>query len=59
MGGVQLNRYQRRRGSNPLEGLHSHLLTAVLSRQCGIMQFQIHISYIGSVVNHKDFKSVL
>ena len=42
MGGVQLNRCKcRRRGSNPLEGLHSHLLRAVPTHRCGIMQFQV------------------
>jgi len=41
IGGVQMNRYKCRRGSNPLEGLHSHLLRAVPSHRCGIMQFQV------------------
>jgi len=29
---------------------------AIPPHLCGIMQFQVHISYIGSVVNHKDHR---
>ena len=41
LGGMELNTYKCRRGSNALEGLHSHLLHAVPSNRCGIMQFQV------------------
>ena len=39
--GVQLNKYRCRRGSNSLEGLHSHMYNAIPSRRCGITPFQV------------------
>ncbi|XP_078598011.1 LOW QUALITY PROTEIN: uncharacterized protein LOC144874060 [Branchiostoma floridae x Branchiostoma japonicum] len=40
LNGVRLSKYKCRRGSNSLEGLHSHLYNAVPSKRCGIMPFQ-------------------
>lgn len=41
LNGVKLQRYRCRRGSNSLEGLHSHLVHAIPSNRCGIMPFQV------------------
>lgn len=41
LNGVRLNKYKCRRGSNSLEGLHSHLYNAIPSQRCGIMPFQV------------------
>eukprot|EP00057_Strongylocentrotus_purpuratus_P015139 XP_011669613.1 PREDICTED: uncharacterized protein LOC105440781 [Strongylocentrotus purpuratus] len=43
LNGVQLTKFRCRRGSNALEGLHSHLLHAVPSHRCGIMPFQVYL----------------
>ncbi|KAI8485803.1 hypothetical protein Bbelb_363550 [Branchiostoma belcheri] len=43
LNGVKLNRYRCRRGSNSLEGLHSHMYNAVPSKRCGIMPFQVYL----------------
>eukprot|EP00058_Branchiostoma_floridae_P000614 XP_002586102.1 hypothetical protein BRAFLDRAFT_110004 [Branchiostoma floridae] len=43
LNGVRLSKYKCRRGSNSLEGLHSHLYNAVPSQRCGIMPFQVYL----------------
>ncbi|CAH1266555.1 Hypp3412 [Branchiostoma lanceolatum] len=43
LNGVKLNKYRCRRGSNSLEGLHSHLYNAVPSKRCGILPFQVYL----------------
>ncbi|XP_030834890.1 uncharacterized protein LOC105439884 [Strongylocentrotus purpuratus] len=40
---VQLNKYRCRRGSNSLEGLHSHMYQAIPSKRCGIIPFQVYL----------------
>lgn len=40
---VRLTKFRCRRGSNALEGLHSHLLHAVPLHRCSIMPFQVNI----------------
>ncbi|RXN13747.1 hypothetical protein ROHU_009480 [Labeo rohita] len=43
LNGVRLNKYRCRRGSNSLEGLHSHLYNAIPSQRCGVMPFQVYL----------------
>ncbi|XP_032406123.1 uncharacterized protein LOC116710924 [Xiphophorus hellerii] len=43
LNGIRLNKYRCQRGSNSLEGLHSHLCNAIPSQRCGIMQFQVYL----------------
>ncbi|XP_043980688.1 uncharacterized protein LOC122835588 [Gambusia affinis] len=43
LNGIRLNKYRCQRGSNSLEGLHSHLYNAIPSQRCGIMQFQVYL----------------
>ncbi|XP_073718294.1 uncharacterized protein [Misgurnus anguillicaudatus] len=43
LNGVSLNKYRCRRGSNSLEGLHSHLYNAIPSQRCGVMPFQVYL----------------
>ncbi|KAK7912719.1 hypothetical protein WMY93_012930 [Mugilogobius chulae] len=43
LNGVQLNKYRCRRGSNALEGLHSHLYNAIPSQRCAVMPFQVYL----------------
>ncbi|XP_042599641.1 uncharacterized protein LOC109067456 [Cyprinus carpio] len=43
LNGVRLNKYRCRRGSNSLEGLHSHLYKAIPSQRCGVMPFQVYL----------------
>lgn len=44
LNGVELLKYRCRRGSNSLEGLHSHLVNAIPSKRCGLMPFQVNFA---------------
>ncbi|XP_014676113.1 PREDICTED: uncharacterized protein LOC106816071 [Priapulus caudatus] len=43
LNGVRLTKFRCHRGSNVLEGLHSHLLHAVPSHRCAIIPFQVYL----------------
>ncbi|XP_013407000.1 uncharacterized protein LOC106171268 [Lingula anatina] len=51
--GVDVQKYRCRRGSNALEGLHSHLVNAIPSKRCGIMPFQVYLISFAAQWNHR------
>lgn len=51
MNGVKLTKFRCRRGSNALEGMHSHIFRAIPSHRCGIMPFQVNIQTFNSTIN--------
>ena len=52
--GVKVNKYRCFRGSNSLEGLHSHLVNCIPAKRCGIMSFQVSTLHSCSWLKQED-----